>query len=303
MINIKEFFAEINNNISVESNKVISDLSISQSIEPNHRYGAWYGDADSKVNGKNYKVSLRIPNSVIETADQEYGELSNSTYNVIISDAEINAYGKLAITAQHLEKIGVSDKNVFYNNLLKYAKKKGYLTRKKRPLPKVVKSILCITSAGSNIKEDIINTTGLPEGKIKVLNIGSSKKIAQVILANKYADIVVLYRGGHEDVAMNMFSEELVLDAIHKSKFPVCVALGHDNDRPFVYEVADQSFSTPSSFGKSINAHNQGVVYDARLKKAKKGKLALWSVLAILVILLIQMKFPGLLSDVIAFAF
>jgi len=277
VINIKEFFAEINNNISVESNKVISDLSISQSIEPNHRYGAWYGDADSKVNGKNYKVSLRIPNSVIETADQEYGE--------------------------HLEKIGVSDKNVFYNNLLKYAKKKGYLTRKKRPLPKVVKSILCITSAGSNIKEDIINTTGLPEGKIKVLNIGSSKKIAQVILANKYADIVVLYRGGHEDVAMNMFSEELVLDAIHKSKFPVCVALGHDNDRPFVYEVADQSFSTPSSFGKSINAHNQGVVYDARLKKAKKGKLALWSVLAILVILLIQMKFPGLLSDVIAFAF
>lgn len=295
MTSIKELFDEINDNISIDSNKVINNLSISQEITPNHRYGAWYGDADSNVGGKDFKVSVRIPNSVIETAHHEHGDLSNSTYDVTVSKAEVNAYGKLAITASHLEKVGMSDKDNFYNGLLAYAQKNGYLKRKRKALPKVVKSILCLTSAGSNIREDIINTTGLPEGKIKVLNIGSANKIAQVILANKYSDIIVLYRGGHEDVAMNMFSEKPVLDAIHKSKKPVCVALGHDSDRPFVYEVADQTFSTPSSFGKSINAHNQGVIYDARLKKAKKGKLALWSVLIILIILLIQMKFPGLL--------
>lgn len=299
MASVKELFDEINSNISIDSNKVITNLSISKEITPNHRYGAWYGDADSAIGSKDFKVTVRIPNTVIETAYHEYGSLSNSTYDITVSKAEVNAYGKLAITASHIEKVGISDKDNFYNDLLQYAQKKGYLKRKRKPLPKVVKSILCLTSAGSNIKEDIINTTGLPEEKIKVLNIGSEKKLAEIILANKYTDITVLYRGGHEDVTMNMFSEKPVLDAIHKSKKPVCVALGHDSDRPFVYEVADQTFSTPSSFGKSINAHNQGVVYDARLKKAKKGKLALWSVLIILIILLIQMKLPGVLETII----
>lgn len=303
MVSIKQLFDSINDNISIESNKVINGISIAQEIQPNHRYGSWYGDADSKVNGKDHKVSVRIPNSVIEKASNEYGDLSNATYDITISKAEINAYGKLAITASSLIKVGMSDKDNFYNGLLTYAQQKGYMKRKKKPLPKVIKSILCITSTGSNIKADIINTTGLPPTKIKVLNIGSAAKIAQVIKANKYSDITVLYRGGHEDVAMNMFSDKVVLDAIHKSKKPVCVALGHDSDRPFVYEVADQTFSTPSSFGKSIAAHNNGVIYDARLKKAKKGKLALLSVSIILVILIIQMKFPGLLETIMRFIF
>ena len=83
---------------------------------------------------------------------------------------------------------------------------------------------------------------------------------------------------------MNMFSEEAVLMAIHKSKKPVCVALGHDNDKPFVYNIADQTFSTPSSFGKSIADHNNGVIYDANLRKAKNTKYKLIFVIILMLL-------------------
>jgi len=291
MSNLKVLFDDVNNSfkdIYGQHINSLKDLSINHHIQENKKYGGWYGDADTEVSGKNYKVSVRIPNNVIKDALSRYSDLMPATYNVEIDKVDVNAYGKLAIHVSKLSKVGSTARDELNEELYRYSKKKGYLKRKKKPLPKTITSILCITSVGSNIRGDVLNTTGLSDSKVKVLNVGSSAKIAKIILNNKYTDITVLYRGGHEDVAMDMFSDKPVLDAIAKSKKPVCVALGHDVDTPFVYQVADQTFSTPSSFGKSIAAHNKGVVYSSKIRSHQKSKILLGLIILVLVYIIFQ---------------
>ena len=47
---------------------------------------------------------------------------------------------------------------------------------------------MAIDKPVDNIKDDIISNTGIPEGKIRVYNVGSSEKIAMMINNNKYAN-------------------------------------------------------------------------------------------------------------------
>ena len=266
------------------SDIVITNLSVNKHITKNTKYGSWYGDAESTIDGKNYKISLQIPNNVIDTITTSS---DSHKYNVGIRSVSINSYGKLAILAASIESIGDSEREDMNQQLYDYCKKKKYFKRKKKALPRKINSILCITSPGSTIKGDVISTTGLSEGRVKILNVGSSAKIAKIILNSYNVDIIVLYRGGHQDVAMNMFSEIPILDAIQKSKVPVCVALGHEIDVPFVYAIADQTFATPSSFGKSIAAINDNLSYTRTIKSARRGKFILYLIIIALIIFLL----------------
>lgn len=266
------------------SDIVITNLSVNKHITKNTKYGSWYGDAESTIDGKNYKISLQIPNNVIDTITTSS---DSHKYNVGIRSVSINSYGKLAILAASIESIGDSEREDMNQQLYDYCKKKKYFKRKKKSLPRKINSILCITSPGSTIKGDVISTTGLSEGRVKILNVGSSAKIAKIILNSYNVDIIVLYRGGHQDVAMNMFSEIPILDAIQKSKVPVCVALGHEIDVPFVYAIADQTFATPSSFGKSIAAINDNLSYTRTIKSARRGKFILYLIIIALIIFLL----------------
>lgn len=61
-----------------------------------------------------------------------------------------------------------------------------------------------------------------------------------------------MFRGGHEDENMEMFSTVETIDAIAQSNKPIVVALGHREDRPFIETFADSIFATPSEFAKAI---------------------------------------------------
>ena len=60
-------------------------------------------------------------------------------------------------------------------------------------------------------------------------------------------DAVCLVRGGGSD--FGALSSLAVLKAVAEMKTPVLAAIGHENDRLFINEVADKSFSTPTSLG------------------------------------------------------
>lgn len=61
---------------------------------------------------------------------------------------------------------------------------------------------------------------------------------------------------------MSMFSSESIVEAIVTSNAPVCIALGHEIDRPFIYSIGDQEYSTPSAFAKAIAQINQSAKSD-----------------------------------------
>lgn len=250
--NIEGVFKEISNYSNTLGNRIITNVSVNKDIIPNMKYGKngfTFIEGSLKNKDRNFKISLKITNKILKS------NYPPGSYNFSISGAYISDFGSVIATVEKIEKIGKSEKEVIEEGLLQYCKKKGYLKRKKKKLPTIIKDIVCLTSRGSNIKGDIISNTGLPADHVRVYNCYDGKEIAKKIRANQDTDTIVLYRGGHEDPNMSIFSEKEVLDAIVSSKVPVCAALGHDVDQPFVYKIADKTYSAPSSFGKSIQQH------------------------------------------------
>ncbi len=80
------------------------------------------------------------------------------------------------------------------------------------------------------------------------------------ICNNEDFDLILLYRGGHEDKSMNIYSDIPVLNSIHNSNIHVGVALGHEVDTPFVYKIADSTYSTPTNFAQVVNNYNQSKI-------------------------------------------
>ena len=283
-ISIDNLFAEVNQKLKKNDfdGVVLSEVTILKEIIKNERYGAWIGQGDSSIKGKDYRFTLQIPNSLISLG------MEPGSYDCGVGRVSVNAFGSFTVLVNSIELMGVSSFEDFNNDLREYCLDNGYFHRKKKKLPRRVRKILCITSAGSTIEADILETTGLERKDVRILNVGSSEKIAKIINNARGDDIIVLYRGGHLDSRMKMFSEKIVLDAIHRSKIPICVALGHEIDRPFVYEVADQTFGTPAGFGKSIQALN---------KRGKTGKI--WIILLFVILFL----GVGLYLSIIGFDF
>ena len=214
-------------------------------------------EGNATIDDKHFKLTLRIPNTVITDTQKNIGNLDEGEYNFYYDGFSVSNYGQITAHITSLDKAGQSARQNRNEALLKFAKKHRLLKRRRRKLPTKVERLLCLTSKGSDIKLDIVANTGLPSKQISVYNCYSAQVIADNIASARNVDCIVLYRGGHEDSAMGMFSDEVVLLAIANSAIPVCVALGHEQDKPFVYQVADLTYSTPSAFGKSIHQHNE----------------------------------------------
>ena len=261
---IKQLYVNVgkvlSKDISIFNGLTLADISIDNTIKPNDKYSYSYYTGTAKNGNKDYKVNLKISNTVIHdflSSNLETGD--NAKYDIVIDSLNVANFGQITITVKSLKETGVSNRELLNRRLKKYVKDNGYDKLKKKELPKLVTSILAITSKHSEIHDDIHSNLNIPNDRVTIVKCTTSREISNYINSvntNKY-DIIVLYRGGREDEAMSLFSSEEIIDAIVKSKIPVCVALGHDMDRPFIYEVADLTYSTPSAFGKAIYSHNE----------------------------------------------
>jgi exonuclease VII large subunit len=288
----KDVNSILKNNLAMFSGLTLTDISIAKPLRVHEQYNASFYTGTTKNTNKNYNVNLSISNDIVSVFNKEnsYTDDGAKRYDIKIKSLAISSFGAITIIVMDIKETGVSDTELLRRRLKKYCNDKNYLPREKYPLPHLVTSILAITSKHSTIKDDIFSNLKLKKPNIEIRNCSSSEEIAKVLVnidSDKF-DVVVLYRGGHEDLAMNMFSDEKIIDAIVDLEIPLCVALGHEIDRPFVYALADLEFSTPSSFGTGIARHNSETVanymnllntigYDIRViaKRAVEGNLEL----------------------------
>lgn len=249
----------ISDKLSLFQGLVLSNISIDKKLVPHDKWQYTFYTGTTRSSEKNYTVQLKIPNSVINQHRSQNGEAQNNAkYDIEIESLSVSTFGAITITVKSIKETGVSERELLRRRLEKFTKDNGYDKRSKKELPRLVTSILALTSKFSEIHDDLHSSLNLSDNKIIVVNCANSIEISQHIQnvdAAKY-DIVVLYRGGREDEAMNMFSSEKIIEAISKSNIPVCAALGHDMDTPFIYAIADKTYSTPSAFGKAISSHN-----------------------------------------------
>lgn len=132
----------------------------------------------------------------------------------------------------------------------------------KKELPKYPSSIGIITSRDSDAEEDAMNAihNRHPDVNIYLYNsrVQGIAALEEICTAITYFDsfdpveIIVVTRGGGSEQDLHAFNTEGVSRIIAGADTPVVTAIGHENDRPVVDDVADDRAMTPTEIGSVV---------------------------------------------------
>lgn len=132
----------------------------------------------------------------------------------------------------------------------------------KMRLPFLPKAIGLVTAAGSAAEKDVIENVRRrwPAARLEVAHVlvqgpHSAEQVMGALSrleANPEVDVVVVARGGGSLEDLLGFSDEGLVRAVAAMRTPVVSAVGHEQDRPLLDEVADVRASTPTDAAKKV---------------------------------------------------
>ena len=128
---------------------------------------------------------------------------------------------------------------------------------RKQPLPAYPKRIALVTSSAGAAVRDMIRILGArwPMAEVLVVPVrvqgeeaaGEIAAALDLVNAMALADLIITGRGGGSMEDLWAFNEEIVAQAIFRSRLPVISAVGHEPDVTISDYVADRRASTPSN--------------------------------------------------------
>lgn len=128
---------------------------------------------------------------------------------------------------------------------------------RKKPLPAYPKRIALVTSSAGAAVRDMIRILGArwPMAEVLVVPVrvqgeeaaGEIAAALDLVNAMDLADLIITGRGGGSMEDLWAFNEEIVAQAIFRSRLPVISAVGHEPDVTISDYVADRRASTPSN--------------------------------------------------------
>lgn len=182
----------------------------------------------------------------------KYGKFSLSAERVEVS-GEGSLRRALALLRQRLEKEGLFDPS------------------RKRGLPRFPQRIALIASRESAAYGDFLRILderwrGLEVDSYHVVVQGESSP-RSVMAALEAAqsgeyDAIVITRGGGSFEDLMAFNDEALVRAIHASRIPTLVAIGHERDITLAEEVADIRGSTPTDCARRLVPDRKDVSYE-----------------------------------------
>lgn len=262
---LAEFYTQLKSDLKNLENLykgfVITELSLPNFSK--NRNGVYYNSIYVDALNNNLSVKLLINLNVLEAAIKDGHSINeNVSVDVTIDSISLDSKGVVLIKISKIVESGISEQELFIKNLTVYCKENNLFDRERKKYPSLVKKIALISTNSTNTLDDIMQNLDYTKetSSFKVPSI--SQAIAEQIKLcnNEDYDLILLYRGGHEDKNMNIYSDIPVLNAINESNIHIGVALGHEVDTPFVYKIADSTYSTPTNFAQVINKYNQDVV-------------------------------------------
>lgn len=167
------------------------------------------------------------------------------------------ASGNYQIYVEEMLEDGVGNLYLEFEKLKKKLGDKGYFDDiYKKPIPKFPKKIGIITAPTGAAIRDIITTINRRYKLVELyifpsLVQGENAKediVRNLERANNYdLDLIILGRGGGSIEDLWAFNEEVVADAIFKSKIPIISAVGHEIDFTISDFVSDLRAPTPTA--------------------------------------------------------
>ena len=167
------------------------------------------------------------------------------------------ASGNYQIYVEEMLEDGVGNLYLEFEKLKKKLGDKGYFDDiYKKPIPKFPKKIGIITAPTGAAIRDIITTINRRYKLVELyifpsLVQGENAKddiVKNLNCASNYdLDLIILGRGGGSIEDLWAFNEEVVADAIFKSKIPIISAVGHEIDFTISDFVSDLRAPTPTA--------------------------------------------------------
>ena len=197
--------------------------------------------------------------------------------------------GVYQIYCRGMQEDGLGSLHIAYEELKAKLEKEGlFAPEHKKPIPKMPKCIGVLTSNTGAVIRDIINvsTRRNPKVNIRLLPVpvqgeGAAIKIANAIKImneKKFADVIIVARGGGSLEDLWPFNEEVVARAIYESEIPVISAVGHETEFSISDFVADLRAPTPSAAAELAVPNISDIIlslenYNNRYKNALKKKV------------------------------
>lgn len=206
-------------------------------------------------------ISLVIFNGVLVSSGEEFKDgdrvlvSGNMDYYV--------ARGTLSLKVSSIKKVGlgVLMAEIEARRAKIYAEGLADPSKKKK-LPFLPGVIGLITAENSDAEKDVRQNILLrwPEAVIKMANVSvqGEECAPSVIAALKKMDadpeveVIIITRGGGGFLDLVGFSDEALVRAVAGCETPVISAIGHENDRPIIDDVADLRASTPTDAAKRV---------------------------------------------------
>ncbi len=247
--------SEVNNYIKkiLDNDYILNNLVVRGEISnlKYHSSGHIYfslKDSSSKINCVMFKSNCSNLDFRIEDGMQ------------VIANARCSIYqgtGSLQLYIDKLEKEGLGELHIRFENLKKKLQEEGYFDiEHKKSIPVMPKRIGVVTSETGAVIRDIINVTKRRSSLVDIVlypalvqGSGAYKTIIKGIKYfnnKKNVDTIIIGRGGGSLEELWNFNEEELAKEIFKSKIPIISAVGHEVDFTISDFVSDYRASTPS---------------------------------------------------------
>ncbi|MEY4714359.1 MAG: hypothetical protein RIQ37_689, partial [Actinomycetota bacterium] len=171
--------------------------------------------------------------------------------------------GKLSMQVFEIKKVGLGELLERIEKLRQQLAKEGLTSpERKKALPFLPNRIGLITGANSDAEKDILQNAKLrwPEVQFEVIHthVQGDKAVGEIIFAMQQldsmpeVDVIIIARGGGSFQDLLPFSDERLVRAAANLSKPFISAIGHENDRPVLDDVADLRASTPTDAAKRV---------------------------------------------------
>lgn len=184
----------------------------------------------------------------------------------IVARGSLDLYpptGKFQIRAFSFEPVGVGALQLAFEQLKKKLEAEGLFEQgRKRPLPRLPRSIGIVTSPSGAVIRDMLHVLGrrfdglaVTIYPVRVQGDAAAADIARALAAlNRRGgfDVLILARGGGSPEDLACFNDERIARALAASRIPTVSAIGHETDWTIADFVADLRAPTPSAAAELV---------------------------------------------------
>lgn len=171
--------------------------------------------------------------------------------------------GTLSMQAYDVRHVGLGDLLERLERLRRALAAEGLFdAERKRRLPFLPGAIGLITGRDSDAEKDVRRNAELrwPAVRFRTIHtrVQGDATVAEVsdalraLDADPEVDVIIVARGGGDFLHLLPFSDESLVRLVASLTTPVVSAIGHENDRPLLDEVADLRASTPTDAAKRV---------------------------------------------------